>query len=78
MNISILPENVAGGRLFAEYGVSYFIETDNEKILFDAGHSNVFSKKTKTLGININNDVDKVVLSHGQWNHIDGCNCTNR
>jgi 7,8-dihydropterin-6-yl-methyl-4-(beta-D-ribofuranosyl)aminobenzene 5'-phosphate synthase len=72
LEITILTENVAGGRFFAEHGLSYLVEIDGEKILFDTGHSDVFLKNAKLLGIDIQNDVEKVILSHGHWDHGDG------
>ncbi len=72
MKITILTENVAGGKFLAEHGLSYLIEIDGEKILFDTGHSNVFLKNAAMLGIDICNDVENVVLSHGHWDHGDG------
>ena len=72
LEITILTENVAGGKFFAEHGLSYLVEIDGEKILFDTGHSDVFVKNAKLLGIDIQNEVKKVVLSHGHWDHGDG------
>jgi 7,8-dihydropterin-6-yl-methyl-4-(beta-D-ribofuranosyl)aminobenzene 5'-phosphate synthase len=72
MKITVLTENVAGGKLLAEHGLSYLIEIDGEKILFDTGHSDVFLKNAGFLGIDIENEVEKVVLSHGHWDHGDG------
>ena len=72
MKITVLTENVAGGKFLAEHGLSYLIEIDGEKILFDTGHSDVFLKNAQLLGIDIQNDVEKVVLSHGHWDHGDG------
>ncbi|MGM0621432.1 MAG: MBL fold metallo-hydrolase [Bacteroidota bacterium] len=72
MRITILTENVAGGKLLAEHGISYFIEIDDQKILFDTGHSDVFLKNARQLGIDIENEVEKVILSHGHWDHGDG------
>ena len=72
MKITVLTENVAGGKLLAEHGLSYLIEIDGEKILFDTGHSNVFLKNAKLLDIDIENEVKTVVLSHGHWDHGDG------
>jgi 7,8-dihydropterin-6-yl-methyl-4-(beta-D-ribofuranosyl)aminobenzene 5'-phosphate synthase len=72
MKITILTENVAGGKFLAEHGLSYLIEIDREKILFDTGHSDVFLKNAQKLGIDIENEVEKVVLSHGHWDHGDG------
>ncbi len=72
LKITILTENVAGGKFFAEHGLSYLIEIDGEKILFDTGHTDVFLKNAGLLGIDIQKDVKKVVLSHGHWDHGDG------
>jgi 7,8-dihydropterin-6-yl-methyl-4-(beta-D-ribofuranosyl)aminobenzene 5'-phosphate synthase len=72
MKLTVLTENTAGGKFLAEHGLSYLIETDGEQILFDTGHSEVFLKNAKKLGINIQSDVKKVVLSHGHWDHGDG------
>jgi len=72
MKITILTENVAGGKFLAEHGLSYLIEIDGEKILFDTGHSDVFLKNAKMLGIDIENEVKTVILSHGHWDHGDG------
>lgn len=72
MKISVLTENTAGGQFLAEHGLSYHIEIDNEQILFDTGHTNVFLKNAEKFGIDILNDVEKIVLSHGHWDHGDG------
>jgi len=72
LTITILTENVAGGKFLAEHGLSYLLEIDNEQILFDTGHSDVFLKNAKILGIDIHNNIEKVVLSHGHWDHGDG------
>lgn len=72
MILTVLIENHAGGRLTAEHGLSYLIEIDDKKILFDAGHSNAFIKNAEKLGINLQDEVDTVVLSHGHWDHGDG------
>lgn len=72
LTISILTDNTAGGQFLAEHGLSYLVEIDNEKILFDAGHSDVFLKNAAKLKINIVEEVKTVVLSHGHWDHGNG------
>jgi len=72
MKLTILTENVAGKDFLAEHGISYLIEIDGKKILFDTGHSDVFLKNAEKLDIDINSEVEKVVLSHGHWDHGDG------
>lgn len=72
MKISILTDNIAGGRFKAEHGLSYLIEIDGEKILFDTGHSNVFIANAAQMETDIQKDVQTVVLSHGHWDHGNG------
>ncbi len=71
MKLSVLTENTAGAYFLAEHGLSYFIEYDNKKILFDAGASDVFLKNAEKLKIDINS-ADCIVLSHGHWDHGNG------
>lgn len=72
MQISILADNVAGGKFLAEHGLSYLVETDGQKILFDTGHSDVFLQNAKKMNIDIQQEVETVVLSHGHWDHGNG------
>ena len=72
MKIYILTENTAGSNFLAEHGLSYLVDFDNDKILFDTGHSDVFLKNAKLLAIDIHTEVKNVVLSHGHWDHGDG------
>ena len=71
MKLSVLTENTASQRFIAEHGLSYLIEHDGEKLLFDTGYSDVFLQNASKLNINID-DVEKVVLSHGHWDHSGG------
>lgn len=72
MKITILTENCAGSGFLAEHGLSYLIEHNGERLLFDAGKSDVFIKNAKKLGINIQKEISTAVLSHGHWDHGDG------
>ncbi len=72
IRVHILTENIAGSTFLAEHGLSYLIEVDEEKILFDTGHSDVFLKNAQKLGINIENEVQQIILSHGHWDHGNG------
>jgi 7,8-dihydropterin-6-yl-methyl-4-(beta-D-ribofuranosyl)aminobenzene 5'-phosphate synthase len=71
MKLTVLTENVAGGKLSAEHGLSYLIETANGKCLFDTGHSDLFLQNAKRLKIN-SDEIKYVVLSHGHWDHGNG------
>lgn len=72
MKLTVLTENAAGGRCLAEHGLSYLIESQGNKVLLDAGHSDVFLRNAAYLGIDLNNEIDSVILSHGHWDHGDG------
>ncbi|MCY1723151.1 MBL fold metallo-hydrolase [Prolixibacteraceae bacterium Z1-6] len=72
MNVTVLTDNLAGGKFLAEHGLSYLLEIDGEQILFDTGHSDVFLRNAEKLGIYIHNAIKTVVLSHGHWDHGNG------
>lgn len=72
MILTVLTENMAGGPFLAEHGLSYLLACDEQKILFDTGHSDVFLQNAKKLGINIPAEIETIVLSHGHWDHGDG------
>ena len=52
-------------------GFSAYIETENNKILFDAGPTNKFIDNAKILEIDLNK-IDTAILSHGHFDHGDG------
>lgn len=76
MKITVLTENTISKnlspslaeKLKAEHGLSLFIETENRKILFDMGQTNLFLENAKNLNINLK-EVDFAVLSHGHYDH---------
>lgn len=54
-----------------EHGLSYYLEVNNRKILFDTGKTNLFIDNAKILDIQLDT-VDIVVLSHGHYDHSGG------
>ncbi|MCK5820614.1 MAG: MBL fold metallo-hydrolase [Bacteroidales bacterium] len=75
MKITILCENqasYAGAKVcLAEWGLSFFVETDGVKILFDTGHTGIYKHNAEQLNIDLH-DTDFVVLSHSHWDHAGG------
>lgn len=72
MKIVTLMENTACRcSLAAEHGLSLYIETENHKILFDAGQSSAFADNAERLGVDLR-EVDFAVLSHGHYDHGGG------
>jgi len=72
MKLTVLTENTASRIFYAEHGLSYLIEHDNQVILFDTGHSDVFLRNAGLLEIDLDKVVDFIVLSHGHWDHGNG------
>jgi len=76
ISITTLCENtvpLSGRELIGEHGLSFFIESGDCRILFDAGQGLGLRKNAATLGIDLTS-VDQVVLSHGHYDHSGGLN----
>ena len=71
MKISVLTENAPGTFTAAEHGLSYLIEHDGKRILFDTGQSDLFLKNAGLMGVDMNH-IDVIILSHGHYDHGDG------
>lgn len=71
MKISILTDNNPGGKTGAEHGLSYFIEHEGRKILFDTGQSDLFLRNASIMGIDPD-ERDLIILSHGHFDHGNG------
>jgi 7,8-dihydropterin-6-yl-methyl-4-(beta-D-ribofuranosyl)aminobenzene 5'-phosphate synthase len=74
LKITTVVDNTSfpGSRFWAEHGLSFLIEADGEKILFDTGQSSeVIAHNLEILGEDIS-DIRYVVLSHGHYDHTGG------
>jgi 7,8-dihydropterin-6-yl-methyl-4-(beta-D-ribofuranosyl)aminobenzene 5'-phosphate synthase len=72
LQLTTLSENTAGlGGLMAEWGLSFLVETEEMNILFDTGQSLSTSHNADLMGIELRL-VDKIVLSHGHFDHTGG------
>jgi 7,8-dihydropterin-6-yl-methyl-4-(beta-D-ribofuranosyl)aminobenzene 5'-phosphate synthase len=72
LQITTLSENTAGLRnLLGELGLSILVETDEQNILFDTGQSTSASHNADQMGIDLSK-VNKIVLSHGHYDHTGG------
>lgn len=72
MKLWTLMENTTGrDDLAAEHGLSFYIETEKHKILFDMGQTGAFAQNAEKLGIDLR-QVDVAVLSHGHYDHGGG------
>jgi 7,8-dihydropterin-6-yl-methyl-4-(beta-D-ribofuranosyl)aminobenzene 5'-phosphate synthase len=71
LTISVLTENNAGMNTGAEHGLSYFIDYDDRRILFDTGQSALFLNNADLMGIEMTR-VSAILLSHGHFDHGNG------
>lgn len=72
MKVWALMDNIAcSGEFQSEHGLSYYIETEKHRILFDAGETAAFARNAEKLGIDLDS-VDFAVLSHGHSDHGGG------
>ncbi len=72
MRLTIVYNNEANPGLMSGWGFSALIEECSRKILFDTGcEGNGLLYNLKKLGHDVN-DIDILVLSHQQWDHMGG------
>jgi len=73
MKLTVLMDNntLIDRYFLAEPGVSYLVEVDGKKILFDVGYSDAFITNARKLAIDLL-DVDFIVLSHAHLDHTWG------
>ncbi|MGI6316541.1 MAG: MBL fold metallo-hydrolase [Christensenellales bacterium] len=72
MIVKVLSENTASSeKLGSEHGLSFYIETENHKILFDTGASGLFAENAEKMGVDLTR-IDLAVLSHGHYDHGGG------
>lgn len=72
MRIINLVENEPGGSgCEAAHGLSFYVETENHKMLFDTSPGDVVLHNAQKLGVDLT-AVDTVILSHGHYDHSGG------
>jgi 7,8-dihydropterin-6-yl-methyl-4-(beta-D-ribofuranosyl)aminobenzene 5'-phosphate synthase len=72
MIIKMLVDNTSLSKKFSsEHGLSLYIETEEHKILFDMGASELFAENAEKMNINLK-DVDIAIVSHGHYDHGGG------
>ena len=70
---TLCENNIGHGsqNLIGEHGLSFYIEAENRRILFDTGQNLGLANNAEVLGIDLSR-IDTVVLSHGHYDHSSG------
>lgn len=73
MQLTVLVDNnsLIGRYFLAEPGLSFFIECEGTRLLFDTGYSGIFLDNAHNMGISLA-ELDVVVISHGHHDHTWG------
>jgi 7,8-dihydropterin-6-yl-methyl-4-(beta-D-ribofuranosyl)aminobenzene 5'-phosphate synthase len=72
LRLTTLSENTAGMDGFlGEWGLGILVESDEVNVLFDTGQSFSIIHNAQLLGVDFS-QVDKIVLSHGHFDHTGG------
>lgn len=72
MKLICLIENTAvNEKLFAENGMSMFVEYNGKNYLIDTGLTGKAAENARRMGLAINN-IDAVVITHNHFSHIGG------
>jgi len=68
LKITALVENYSKCELKAKHGLSFLIQTENHKVLFDLGPDETLFMNAKKKGVDLS-EIDTVVISHGHLDH---------
>ncbi|MCK4274333.1 MAG: MBL fold metallo-hydrolase [Dehalococcoidales bacterium] len=71
IKITTLSENTAGPGALGEWGLSMLVEADGMKILFDTGGGIAAVHNAELMRVDLA-AVDRMVLSHGHYDHTGG------
>lgn len=73
MKFTVLMDNttILDTPYLSESGLSFLIETDHAKVVFDTGYSSVFLSNARKMGIDLT-DITAVAISHGHNDHTNG------
>jgi 7,8-dihydropterin-6-yl-methyl-4-(beta-D-ribofuranosyl)aminobenzene 5'-phosphate synthase len=71
LKITMLVDDLAGEGLSAEHGLSLWIDTGTERILFDTGQPAALGENARRLRIGLD-QASILILSHGHYDHTGG------
>ncbi|HUI71375.1 MAG TPA: MBL fold metallo-hydrolase [Spirochaetia bacterium] len=72
LTLRVLVDDQAGQKsMLPEHGLSFWIEADCCRILFDTGQGQAFRDNARQMNLNLA-EVDAVAISHGHYDHTGG------
>ena len=73
IKLTVLIENTKsdGSELIAEHGLSFLVETEQTRFIFDCGHTGAAFDNAKLLGVDLS-EIKIAVLSHSHYDHAGG------
>ena len=73
VKVTVLMDNTTNldTTYLGESGLSFLIEADDTKVLFDTGFSPIFLSNARKMGIDLT-EISAVVISHGHNDHTNG------
>ena len=69
--INLVEDTYSGNGFEYEHGLSFYIETENHKILADCGATDMFIRNAIRHKIDLS-EIDSIILSHGHYDHSGG------
>ncbi len=74
MRLKVLVDNntyIDHNYFMGEPALSFYIENENDRILFDTGYTDIFMRNAEKMNIDLSK-VNKIVFSHGHNDHTNG------
>ena len=68
---TLMEDTACAPEFVCEHGLSFYIEINGRKLLFDMGQTDLYLQHAKTLGVNLS-EVDTAFISHGHYDHGGG------
>lgn len=69
--VTLMEDTACAPEFVCEHGLSFYIETDDKKLLFDMGQTDLFLRNAQALGVKLD-EVDTAFVSHGHYDHGGG------
>ena len=69
--VTLMEDTACAPGFVCEHGLSFYIEANGKKLLFDMGQTALFLRNAQTLGVPLE-EVDTAFVSHGHYDHGGG------